>query len=270
MIALAAPPALEVILNIGDLPIGLRTADPGFADMLQERYAGFVAPGARPAAEFDVEVVSPEAMSLDDDLRVTAAAGRWLFERGDFRAEFDPAARRGSVRQSANPYSIDSVLRIVHTLVLAGAGGFLLHAASGMRNGKAFLFAGPSGSGKTTIAGLAPDDVTLFTDEVSYVRKLPEGYRSYGTPFAGELAKMGTNASAPVGALYLLAKGGANRIEPVGPAEAVRRLLENILFFARESGPVGRLFQAACDFAGEVPVYRLTFAPDARVWEMIA
>jgi hypothetical protein len=72
-----------------------------------------------------------------------------------------------------------------------------------------------------------------------------------------------------VGALYLLVQGGANRIEPVGPAEAVRRLLENILFFARESSPVVQLLQAACEFVSQVPVYRLTFRPEARVWEMI-
>lgn len=265
----SALPAIQVILDIGDLPIGLRTADSGFAGMLQARYAGFVTPGVRPAAEFDIELVSPETMSPDDDLRVTTVAGRWTFERGDFRAEFDPAVRRGHIRQSASPYAIDSVLRIVHTLLLAGTGGFLLHAASGMRNGRALLFAGQSGAGKTTIASLAPNDVTLFSDEVSYVRRLPEGYRSYGTPFTGELAKPGANRSAPVGALYLLVKGGANRIEPVGPAEAVRRLLENILFFARESSPVVQLLQTACEFVSQVPVYRLTFLPDARVWEMI-
>jgi hypothetical protein len=36
------------------------------------------------------------------------------------RAEWDPVARRGPIRQSANPYSLDTVLRNVHTLVLAG------------------------------------------------------------------------------------------------------------------------------------------------------
>ena len=75
----------------------------------------------------------------------------------------------GSIRQSANPYSIDSVLRIVHTLLLARAGRFSLHASSAVRNGRAFLFAGVSGAGKTTIARLAPPDAMLLTDEISYV-----------------------------------------------------------------------------------------------------
>ena len=153
---------------------------------------------------------------------------------------------------------------------------FLLHSASAIRNGKAFLFAGVSGAGKTTISRLAPADATLLTDEISYVRKLDaseqsEGYVAFGTPFTGELAKLGENTSAPVAALYLLAQGKdpENRIDPVTAADAGRELLANMLFFAEDQELVHWAFQAACDFVDRVPVYRLTFTPDARVWEMI-
>ena len=121
------------------------------------------------------------------------------------------------------------MLRIVHTLVLARQGGFLLHSASAIRNGKAFLFAGVSDAGKTTISRLAPPDATLLTDEISYVRKqdvrkqMPAStavYVAFGTPFTGELAKLGENVSAPIAALYLLAKGAENRIDPVAPARS--------------------------------------------------
>ncbi|MGA9511651.1 MAG: hypothetical protein WBV55_23715, partial [Candidatus Sulfotelmatobacter sp.] len=94
-------------------------------------------------------------------------------------------------------------------------------------------------------------------------------YMAYGTPFTGELAKLGENASAPVAALYLLAQGPENRIEPVAVAGAGRALLTNMLFFAKDQEMVHWAFQAACDFVDRVPVCRLTFAPDARVWEMI-
>ncbi len=75
--------------------------------------------------------------------------------------------------------------------------------------------------------------------------------------------------SAPIGALYLLEKGPANAIEPMKPAEAGRRLLENILFFAEDAELVKLVFQSACEFISRVPVFRLTFVPDERVWEMI-
>ncbi len=271
----------SVVIVIGGVGVRVNTADADFLVMLEERYAGFVVADAGAEFEFDVELATQAFANPDADVRVTYRSGRWLMERGDFRAEWEPAARRGWIQQSANPYSIDAVLRIVHTLVMARQGGFLLHSASAVRNGKAFLFAGVSGAGKTTISRLAPADATLLTDEISYVRKLEgsgqgvsfskagAGYVAFGTPFTGELAKVGENTSAPVGALYLLAQGLENRIEPVTAADAGRELLANMLFFAEDQELVGLAFQTACDFVDKVPVYRLTFVPDARVWEMI-
>ena len=195
--------------------------------------------------------------------------GVWRLRRGDFRAHWDPRVGRGRIRQSPNPYSIDSVLRIVHTLILAREGGFLLHSAGAIRNGRAFLFSGVSGAGKTTISRLAPPDVTLLTDEVSYVRRDGDGYRACGTPFAGELARVGENCSAPIGCLFFLHQGTANKIEPLAKPEAIRRLMRNILFFAEDADLVNKVFQSACDFVERVPVRRLTFFPDSRVWDMV-
>src|SRR2546428_13910108 len=115
---------------------------------------------------------------------------------GDSRARWDPGAGRGYIRQSANPYSVDSVLRIVHSLILAGNGGFLLHAASAIRDGRAFLFSGISRAGKTTISRLAPPDVVLLTAEACYVRRAATGDHACGDPFAGGPARAGTSRSA--------------------------------------------------------------------------
>jgi hypothetical protein len=263
---------LSLVIEIGGVPVRVNTSDPIFLNMLQDRYAGFVGASAdRAEVEFDVDLTAGGFADPDADVKVTQRSGRWSLERGDFRAEWEPSSRRGRIRQSANPYSIDAVLRIVHTLVLAREGGFLLHSASAVRNGKAFLFAGVSGAGKTTISRLAPPDTTLMTDEISYVRKDGDGdgYTAYGTPFTGELAKLGENVAAPVAALYLLAQGPENRIEPVASGEAARGLLANVLFFAEDQELVQLAFHSACEFVKRVPVSRLTFVPDVRVWEMI-
>jgi hypothetical protein len=264
----------NVVIAIGGVAVRVNTTDANFLAMLHARYAGFVSGETCAEFDFDVDLAPPAFGNPDADVSVTHSSGRWLMERGDFRAEWTPATGTGWIHQSANPYSIDAVLRIVHSLVLAGQGGFLLHSASAIRNGKAFLFAGVSGAGKTTISRLAPADATLLTDEISYVRKLDvpsqdEEYVAFGTPFTGELAKLGENTSAPVAALYLLAQGPENRIDPVGEADAGRELLANMLFFAEDQEMVHWAFQAACDFVRSVPVYKLTFVPDTRVWEMI-
>jgi len=260
-----------ISIEIGEMPILLRTGDASFRRMLEDRYAGFIGNSSLPQFQFDIDLSEPVGeIQAEKDVEVRMEDGGWLFERGDFSAQWDPQLGRGHVSQTPNPYAIDSVLRIVHTLILARKGGFLLHAASVIRNGKAFLFTGVSGAGKTTISRLAPDDVALLTDEVSYVRRVGDIYQACGTPFAGELAKVGENRSAPISTVFLLEKGADNKLEDVDPSVAIRSVMRNILFFADDSELVKMVFRSACEFVERVPVRRLVFAPDQRVWEMIS
>jgi hypothetical protein len=267
-VAAARQPS-AVIVEIGGLPIRLRSSDPNFLDLLRERYSGYISSSNQAAFDFDVGLAPPDTEPGDEDVQVTWESGRWLMTRGDFRAEWNPSNFRGRIRQTINPYSLDSVLRIVHTLLLAQRGGFLVHASSAIRNGRAFLFSGVSGAGKTTISRLAPPDAALLTDEISYVTREDGAYFAIGTPFFGELARAGENLKAPIDTFYLLAKGIENKIEPITGASAVRALMANILFFARDPQFVELVFDSALDFARRVPVRRLTFAPDSRVWELI-
>lgn len=262
-----------IAIEIGSHPILLRTGDDAFRRLVVERYAGFVGSSSPPSFsgsfEFEVDLLSTPPEPSDDEVRVERRGASWRLQRGDFQAEWDPARGQGRIRQTANPYSIDSVLRIVHTLILAREGGFLLHAASAIRGGRAFLFSGVSGAGKTTISRLAPPDATLLTDEISYIRRVGDGYDACGTPFSGELRQSGENCSAPIRGLFFLKHGNDNKIEDVAKADALRNLMRNILFFAEDQELVGRIFQAACEFVERVPAQRLTFVPDARVWSMI-
>lgn len=260
---------LSIVIAVGRVPIRISSKHQEFLNILCDRYAPFVSVSEVSAIEFNVEIVQPLTDDPDADVEVGYSGKRWKIVRGDFRAEWEPTTQRGWIRQAASPYAIDSVLRIVHSLVLAQQGGFLLHSASAIRNGKAFLFMGVSGAGKTTISSLAPADVALLTDEISYVRPQNERYIAFGTPFAGELARVGENISAPISSAYLLYKGPENRIDPVERGEAARALLTNTLFFANDQDLVQAVFNSALLFVERVPVFKLTFVPDARVWELI-
>jgi hypothetical protein len=256
-------------IAIGGTTIGVRAPDAAFIRMLERRYAGFVGSAREPDYTLEIDIVSPDDFALDAEVRVIRDGRRWKLERGDFRAEWEPAKRRGHIRQSTNPYSLDAVLRILHTLVLAPRGGFLVHASSALRDGKAFVFAGVSGAGKTTISRLAPPDAHVLTDEISYIRKQSGRYHAYGTPFAGDLGRPGTNVTAPLDTIYLLAQGPENGIDEIGAAEGARGLLACILFFANDPALVRTVFASALDLVERVPVKRLTFVPDARVWDLI-
>ncbi|MGA2966428.1 MAG: hypothetical protein ABSD64_09460, partial [Terriglobales bacterium] len=118
-------------VEIGGIPIALATGDERFFELLRQRYEGFLS-SSRPEFELEFDLADREAVS-HDEVRVRRDANNngtnnndWLIERGDFRARWDPRTGRGRVRQNANPYSVDSVLRILHSLILAERGGFLL------------------------------------------------------------------------------------------------------------------------------------------------
>jgi hypothetical protein len=261
----------QLTIEIGGTAITLRTQSPEFQALLRKRFSGFVSDGGRLQHQLEIELVENRAaFDLDQDLQVSVEGKQWIMQRGDFQARWNAASGRGAVRQPATPYAIDSVLRIIHSLMLAECGGFLVHAASAIRNRSAFIFAGVSGAGKTTIASLAPRDALLLTDEISYVIPKNGKYFACGTPFAGELARVGENVSAPINSLFLLHKGPQNRVEEVDQTEAVRAILRNILFFAQDAHLVSRVFQSACQFVNQVPVRRLTFFPDQTVWNIIS
>jgi hypothetical protein len=260
--------ANEVTVEIGGVPIQLHTSDPDFRRVIEERYAGFLSPFAVPACRFEIQLTSDQ-VPADDDVSVFKRGSTWCLRRGDFRAEWDLRRREGWIRQCANPYSIDSVLRITHSLLLAMEGGFQVHASSAIRNGRAFLFAGVSGAGKTTTVKLAPPDAVILTDEISYVRRTQNGYRACGTPFAGELARPGANASAPVQRVCLLKQSPQNRLRPVSRSNAIRALMRHVLFFAQDNELVERVLDSVVHFVSSVEVMEMEFTPDHRAWELI-
>jgi len=267
--ACASPAVLPLTIEIGGLPIRLNTADAEFRQLLAGRYSNFLASKSAPALEFEVESADSGPRAAEENLDVRCERGQWLLARNDFRASFDLRTRRGRLAFVPNPFAVDTLLRVVHSLLLAPAGGLLLHASGGIREGRGFLFSGVSGAGKTTMARVAPPDVRLLTDEISYVRRTAGGFRVFGTPFSGELGIQGENVSAPLAAIFLIEHGKENRMRLVPEPEAARRLMRNTLFFAREARLVDAVFSTVCELAGRVPVFRLEFRPEPRVWELI-
>lgn len=258
----------QIGIEVGGLPVLVNAKDPDFCDQLARHYAGFLSQSKSPRFVFDVELL-PHTLDPGAEISVAVHRGIWNVRRADFSAECDPREGRATIRQSAGTHSFDSVLRIMHTLALAGEGGFLLHAASAIRNGRAFIFSGVSGAGKTTLTRLAPPDAIILTDEVSYLRRRSGVFEACGTPFAGELARAGTNTSAPVDTLFFLEQGRDNRIEEMDKHQALQRLLRNILFFAADPELVSKLFCTANEFVEHIPVRRLIFRPQPDVWSLI-
>jgi len=113
---------------------------------------------------------------------------------------------------------------------------FLLHAATVVRGGKAYVFTGRSGAGKSTVASLSPAG-TVLTDEISLLRFEDGEWRAYGTPFWGEFRAAGSNSSAPIRGLFRSCRRRRIARHRFAPGDASRSTSQRALFL-RESRPI--------------------------------
>ena len=167
-----------------------------------------------------------------------------------------------------NEYAFDSLLRMLFSWILLDRSGFLLHAATVVRNGRAYVFTGCSGAGKSTLASLAPEG-SVLTDEISLLRFEEGAWRAYGTPFWGEFRAGDVNSSAPVAGIFRLLQAPENRVAPLRRGELLRALLPNVLFFSAQPAANGRLLEILSGVAEEIPGYDLEFRKDRTVWEVL-
>lgn len=260
----------ELGIAIAGLRAGILTRDPEVTRVVCERYKGFLSAGT-PDWRIDIGArqASGGAGAADVVVRRDGGPGRFLVTRGDFAGAVDLGHRRGTVTLAhSNEFAIDTFLRILYSLALIKVHGLLLHAASLVRDGRAYLFSGPSGSGKTTLTRLS-SGATVLSDEVSIVRVAEKEARCYGTPFWGELARAGEDRAAPLAGVYFLHHGSRHAVEPVKPRQALERLLPNVLFFAREADLTARVLDIGADLVEAVPCFDLAFRPDPGFWEVI-
>jgi hypothetical protein len=260
----------ELSIAIAGLRSAIVTREPRVATVIRDRYKGFLSTGA-PDWRMAISARPSGALPVADDVVVRRDGGpaRFSVERHDFAGAVDLRHRSGTVTLSdANEFSIDSFLRIAYSLALVDVRGLLVHAASLVRRGRAYLFCGPSGSGKTTVARLS-SDATLLSDELSIVRIADARARCYGTPFWGELARAGEDRSAPLVGIYFLHHGSRHAVEAVKPRQALQGLLPNVLFFAREADLTARVLNIAADLVEAIPCFDLFFRPDPGFWEVI-
>lgn len=248
-------PQQQFELSIGCVPFRFQMSDARLFSAASARYAAFRGAAAQPMH-----------ITLNDS---SIANG----QPAEFAYEFEGAVLRAGSNGTRfdgvrNEYALDSLLRILLSWKLTGHDGFLLHAATVIRNGKACVFTGRSGAGKSTVASLSPVG-SVLTDEISLLRFENGAWHAYGTPFWGEFRAAGSNTSAPVGGLFRLVQAAENRVTPFRPVEMLRALLPNVLFFSADAEANRRLLEILGQAAEEISSYELAFRKDPSFWEVL-
>jgi hypothetical protein len=260
----------DLSIRIAGLRTSILTTDPAIAGVVRGRYEGFLSAGIPDwRIEMGAQPVGRPPFAQDVVVTRNGGPGRFSVKRADFTGTVDLGERRGTVALAdPDEVSVDAFLRILYSLALVEAEGLVVHAASLIRNGKAYLFCGPSGSGKTTVARLSPDAI-LLSDELSIVRLARGGACCHGTPFWGELARAGEDREAPLAGIYFLRKGDRHAAEAIGSRQALERLLPNVMFFARETDLTARVLGISAKLVETVRCFDLSFRPDPGFWEVV-
>ena len=90
----------------------------------------------------------------------------------------------GSGELDPAPRAIENFLRSSVAWLALDAGGFFLHGASIVREGRGHLFYGPSGAGKSTLSAMNTEG-RVISDDLTLVLRRPDGLVACGGPFRG-------------------------------------------------------------------------------------
>lgn len=180
-------------------------------------------------------------------------------------AELALAAEEGPVFERGS----ENFLRAMTAEFIQARGGMLLHGATVVRGGRAYVFFGPSGSGKTTVTHLSPGDLVL-SDDLTLLVPAGSGFEAAGIPFGMAHHHVpDTNETFPIAGLHRLVQSAEVRRERVTGAAAMAEVVASLPFVLEgDSDPRPAMENVARLLAG-APIWRLHFRKDNAFWDVI-
>lgn len=285
---LRLPPFAEGVdlrLDLEGLTVDLVGLPAGVAGEARRRYAPFAVDVGRSAPDVRVEVrdavrehfippaVRPEGRRYRMEtrpettgLRIVAHgfAGWFRVDRASgclalCRGEFDPPAR-----------ALENYVRACIAWIALERGGFLIHSASIVRNGRAFLFFGASGAGKSTLSALS-DEGQVVSDDLTLVLPDTEGrLEVHGSPFRGTYAGGQPVAGRfPLHSAYRLRQDDRNFVAAMPPAAAMAALTANLTFVVDQLSALPDLAGRLAPRLLAVPAFELHFRKAPGFWRAI-
>jgi hypothetical protein len=279
-----APAAFSGHTTLGIAGFGLcfKSDHRGIISVLSGRYGGFIRGAGK---NYCFKAVGAPGRQNPFKPSVELRGNRLGLKRGDFEAVLDTRTGAGTLKAAPNEQCLDAFLRSLISSLLLRSGGFMLHSAGLLKDGKAYIFLGKSGAGKSTLSKLAasvsssrpaaqppgrPAAVEVISDEINLLRYERGRFRVYGSPFWGEMRADGRPGSWPLGGIYILKKARCNRLSGCGKAEALKLLLRCLLNFEKGATVSQLVLANAAGVLAGVKFSLLEFAKkDASFLELV-
>jgi len=252
-------------LKVAGQSLYFESDQPGIISVLRGRYGAFAGKGGRVFS-----LTSARGSQSPFRPAVAACADRLEIGRGDFRAVVGPG-NKATLTAAPSEQTLDAFLRSFISFQLLRSGGFMLHSAGLVKNGRAYLFLGKSGAGKSTLSKLAAaNGFEVISDEINLVRPGGSGFRAYGSPFWGEMRADGRPGSWPLGGVFLLKKARRNAVADCGRGEALGLLLRCAVNFDRSPAASASALENGAALLAGAAFRRLEFSKaDGSFLELI-
>ncbi|MFA6033567.1 MAG: hypothetical protein WC889_11765 [Myxococcota bacterium] len=265
---------MKLVLDVGGVPFGIEHENRSWDKLLRKVYAGFVS-NARPVfwAKIDAqEEYLSGVTSMPESIASPVGNGDYNLLWYDFRGVFEPGRRLCTCEAKATEFSINGIYRLMLSNYITESGGLLVHSASFVRDGKAYLFPGVSTAGKTTLSQITLKErpgYEILSDEISCIRKVDGRWRAYGTPFWGDLKIAGRNISAPLEKICFINKAGEHGVADLDSMGAFSSLMQNAMVMIRRRDISESIMDLGQDATRSVKTVRLNFRKDAGFWDLI-
>lgn len=224
---------------------------------------------SRPSLTMHLDIAPPGTVSLQGS----------FISRNDFSFTLDKKNKTASGKVLSSPYSIDSLVRVVCSIVCVENSGLLLHSSGVAVGGRSFIFVGKTGAGKSTIikkfSGIKriKPEIKFLSDEIMLVEKNGGNrFFSFATPFWGELSPdlfggHGTEGYK-IARMFFLRKSSRTFVRKMSPDEFIKNLLQNALFFSKDVSSAGKILCIADGLSKNIDACELFFRKDFSAEEL--
>ena len=167
--------------------------------------------------------------------------------------------------------SLENATRVMTARMAVERGGFAMHSAGVLRDGKAWIFTGPSGAGKSTAVRLAAPAVSLG-DDFGLVLPSPDGWVTPPLPFdnAPAIVERPGGSSFPVVGIWRLFKADQPRVEHLSGLAAVTSLSSCLALPWVLPDLAGAMLEQIGQFCEESHFGHLHFGLDTDFWGLLS
>jgi len=277
----AGPDSLR--LDIQELSVRLDGLPTSLAAAMRSAYGPYVAAAESAPPSLRIQVlreergyfIEPRFHKEWEVYRVLTEHDGGMFRLMSYRfaAWYDVARGLGQLALAQGdldpaPRAMENFLRSAFAWLAMDRGGFLLHGASIVRDGRCHVFYGPSGAGKSTLSAMSRQG-RVISDDLTPILRATGGLEALGSPFRGTY-RVGEPVVGrfPVAAFYRLRKDSGTFVRR-GDGACFADLLGNLPWVVDQLPRHAALADQVHEAVAGVPFYYLHFEKDADFWPAI-